>query len=83
MPIWDGTYSRHAFRESLTGDCGGPPTTVSIREGSPFRLQKYMALRRFISITSAMRFTNKPSPSFLDRFHDVRQMLNKFNEHYL
>ena len=30
-----------------------------------------------------MRFTNKPSPSFLDRFHDVRQMLNKFNEHYL
>ena len=30
-----------------------------------------------------MRFTNKPSPSFLDRFHDVRQMLKKFNEHYL
>ena len=30
-----------------------------------------------------MRFTNKPSPSFLDRFHDVRQMINNFNEHYL
>ena len=56
---------------------------VSIWEGAPFRLQKYMDLRRFISITSAMRFTNKPSPSFLDRFHDVRQMINNFNEHYL
>ena len=30
-----------------------------------------------------MRFTNKPSPSFLNRFHDVWQMINKFNEHYL
>ena len=30
-----------------------------------------------------MRFTNKTSPSFLDRFHDVQQMLNKFNEPYL
>ena len=36
-----------------------------------------------IKITSDMRFTNKPSPSFLDRFHDVRQMTNNFNEHYL
>ena len=53
---------------------------VSIREGAPFYLQKYMALRRFISITSAMRFTNKTSPSFFDRFHDVRQMINNFNE---
>ena len=42
-----------------------------------------MALLRFISITSAMRFTNKPSPSFLDRFHDVRKTINNFNEHYL
>ena len=59
------------------------PKPVSIREGSPFRLQKYMALHRFISITSAMRFTNNPSPLFLDVFHYVRQMINSFNEHYL
>ena len=30
-----------------------------------------------------MRFTKYPSPSFLDSFHDVRQMINNFNEHYL
>ena len=38
------------------------PKPVSIREGSLFWLQKCMALRRFISITSAMRFKNKPYP---------------------
>ena len=59
------------------------PKPVSIIEGSSFRLQKYMPFRRFISITSAMRFTSKPPPSFWDRFNDVRKMLNKFNEHYL
>ena len=59
------------------------PRPLSIQEVAPFRLQKYIDLRRFISITSAMRFTNKPSPSFLDRFHDVRQIINKFNKHYL
>ena len=59
------------------------PKPASIQEGPPFRLKKYMSLRWFISITSAVRFTNKPSPSFLDRFHDVRQMINNFNAHYL
>ena len=59
------------------------PKPVSIREGSPFRMQKYMLLRGFISITSAIRFTNKPSPSILDRFNDVQQMFKKTNEHYL
>ena len=46
-------------------------------------MQKYMALRQFIPITSDMRFTNKHFPSFLDRFHDVQQMINNFNAHYL
>ena len=59
------------------------PKPVSSQEVPPFRLQKYMALRQFISITSATRFTSKPSTSFFDSFHDVRHMLNKFNEHYL
>ena len=59
------------------------PKPVSIWGGEPFRLQKYMDLCRFISITSNMRFTNKPSPSFLDRFHYVQQMINNFNERYL
>ena len=59
------------------------PKPVSIHEGAPIRMQKNIALRRFKSITYAMRFTNKPYFSFLDRFHDVRQMINNFNVHYL
>ena len=59
------------------------PKQFSIREESPFRLQKYMSLLRFIYITYAMRFIEKPFPSFLDRFHYLRQMINNFNEHYL
>ena len=74
MACFEGIYDRRL---------SWSPKLVSNREESPFRLQKYMALCRFISITSAMTFTNKPSPSFLDRFHDVRQMINSFNEHYL
>ena len=31
------------------------PKPVSIREGASFRMHKYMALRRFISINSAVR----------------------------
>ena len=59
------------------------PKPVSIWEIFPFRLHKYIALRQFISIISAMSFTNKPSHSFLDRFHDVQHMIKYFNEHYL
>ena len=72
----------HLFMARIEGISGRrlwwSPKPVSIQEGSPLRLQKYMALRRLTSITSAMTFTNKPSTSFLYRFHDVRQMLNKF-----
>ena len=29
-----------------------------------------------------MRYTNKTPPPFLDRFHDVREMIDAFNSHY-
>ena len=52
MAYFEGIYDRRLWWS---------PKPVSIREGAPFRMQKYMDLQRFISITSAMRFTNKPS----------------------
>jgi hypothetical protein len=58
------------------------PKEVSIKAGAPFRLQPYMSLRRFIDITQALRFTDKEPPPFVDRFHEVRQMIAAFNEHY-
>ena len=57
---------------------------VRFEEGAPFRLNKYMSLRRFTAITAAVRYTNHPPPAtFVDRFHEVRQMIDAFNTHYL
>ncbi len=60
---------------------------VSMFDSAPFRLNKYMTKSRFIDITSRIRFTNKKAPSiasngFVDRFHEVHQMLDAFNDHY-
>ena len=41
-----------------------------------------MSGRRFHNIGAAIRYNNIESPDFLDRFHDVRQMIDAFDEHY-
>jgi hypothetical protein len=36
-----------------------------------------------MAINSALRYTKKPPPiEFVDKFHDVRELINAFNEHY-
>ena len=51
--------------------------------GAPFRLNAYMSRNRFDAIMHALRYTNKEAPLlFLDRFHEVRQMIDAFNDHY-
>ena len=55
---------------------------IDIFEGAPFRLSEYMSGRRFQNICATIRYTNIESPAFLDRFHDVWQMIDAFNEHY-
>ena len=55
---------------------------IDMFEGVPFRLSEYMSGRRFQNIGAAIRYTNIEFPAFLDRFHDVRQMIDAFNEHY-
>ena len=55
---------------------------INIFEGAPFRLSEYMSGRRFQNIGAAICYTNIQSPSFLDQFRDVRQMIEAFNVHY-
>ena len=57
---------------------------VNVFDGAPFRFNAFMTLNRFKAISSAaMEYTDKPPPQdFVDRFHDVRQMINAFNDHY-
>ncbi len=60
---------------------------ISMFEGTPFRFHDYMSGTRFKDITAHIHFTNKETPTvasdgFVDRFHEVRQMLDAFNDHY-
>lgn len=55
---------------------------VSIDRGAPFRLNEFMSSLRFKEVTAAMRYTNLDPPPFVDRFHDVREMIDAFNNHY-
>ena len=60
---------------------------VSMFEGAPFRLNQYMTRNCFHEITCKIHFTDKKTPTvasdgFVDRFHEVREMLDAFNNHY-
>ena len=39
---------------------------VSMWEGAPFRLNDFIDAQRFLNITQALRYTNKPPPNFVD-----------------
>ena len=56
--------------------------TIDMFEGEPFRLSEYMSGRRFLNIGAVIHYTNIELPAFLDRFHEVQQMIDAFNEHY-
>ncbi len=56
---------------------------VDMFEGSPFRLNKYMTKAHFREIMESIRYTSKEAPLlFVDRFHEVREMVDAFNDHY-
>ena len=54
---------------------------ISLREGAPFRLNHFMKRHRFKSIMGALQYSNKSQPGYVDRFHDVRQMIDAWNNH--
>jgi hypothetical protein len=54
---------------------------ISASEGAPFRLNDFMSRNRFKEIMQALRYTDRPQPEYLDRFHDIRQMQDEWNAH--
>ncbi len=62
-------------------ECGSAKR-ISCRYGALFHLTKYMQKNCFLQVTAAVVYTNKPPPSFVDKFHNVCQMLDVFNKHY-
>mmetsp|Transcript_11947 Transcript_11947/g.25228 ORF Transcript_11947/g.25228 Transcript_11947/m.25228 type:complete len:318 (-) Transcript_11947:177-1130(-) len=52
-------------------------------KGPPFCLNEYMPYLRFEDIMQALCLTNHPYPPYADCFHDARQIIDEFNEHYM
>jgi hypothetical protein len=56
---------------------------IDMFDGAPFRLNAYMSRNRFCEIMQALQYTDKAEPLFfIDQFHEVRQMIDSFNNHY-
>jgi hypothetical protein len=56
---------------------------IGMFDGAPFRLNAYMSKRHFLEITYAIQYMDKEAPIlFVDRFHEVCQMIYEFNKHY-
>jgi hypothetical protein len=56
---------------------------IDMFSGTPFRFNEFMTYNRFHSIMAAIRYTNKAAPIiFTDRFFEVRQMIDAFNNYY-
>ena len=46
----------------------------------PFTFNKYMSRGRFSSILAALKFTSMEPPGFVDRFWEIREMLEAWNK---
>ena len=54
---------------------------ISPWKGAPFRFNEYMPLSRFDYITKSLTFTNLSPPTYVDKFHEVRQLIKGWNQH--
>ena len=53
---------------------------INMNEGAPFRLQQYMSRTRFEAILSATKYTKENPPAFVDRFWEVCELIDAWNE---
>jgi hypothetical protein len=46
-----------------------------------FTFNHYLSQRRYLAIMLALRFTEKPSPTYQDKFWQVWEMISAWNMH--
>jgi hypothetical protein len=57
---------------------------VNMFDGAPFHINTYMTKNQFKEIIQSIHYTDKVAPLFfVDHFHEVRQMIDAFNDHYV
>eukprot|EP00559_Dactyliosolen_fragilissimus_P002711 CAMPEP_0184872744 /NCGR_PEP_ID=MMETSP0580-20130426/41459_1 /TAXON_ID=1118495 /ORGANISM="Dactyliosolen fragilissimus" /LENGTH=665 /DNA_ID=CAMNT_0027375583 /DNA_START=1012 /DNA_END=3007 /DNA_ORIENTATION=+ len=54
---------------------------IELYEGAPYRLNEFMTLARFESILKALTLTKETAPPYKDRFWEVHEMLQSWNDH--
>jgi hypothetical protein len=52
---------------------------IDVHDGAPFRLNNIIARNRFDDILQALTLTNIDPPTYTDRFHHVRQLIDAWN----
>ena len=52
---------------------------ISRKRGAPYRFNDLMTGSRFEDITNALEYTDKAAPTYKDRFWEVRQMIEEWN----
>ncbi|KAG7340825.1 transposase IS4 [Nitzschia inconspicua] len=52
---------------------------ISIFSGVPVRFNTFMSEQRFETILNCLQYTNRPAPSYQDKFHGVRQLIDAWN----
>ncbi|KAL3810770.1 LOW QUALITY PROTEIN: hypothetical protein ACHAXA_001595, partial [Cyclostephanos tholiformis] len=67
--------------------CWWSKEAISPYSGAPFRLNNAMSFTRYLEIIAALRFTDARTPTverdgYEDRFHEVRKLIDEFNNHY-
>ena len=53
---------------------------INMFDGAPFRLTHYMSRNRFEEILSAISYTNKCPPQMLDKFWEIRELIDAWND---
>ena len=56
---------------------------ISQMDGASFCLNDYITYNRFRDIMGSIHYTKQPQPTYPDKFHDVREMQDAWNEHML
>ena len=56
---------------------------IKMFNGAQFCLIEFMSKKRYLDITYTIKYTNLKYPTqFQDKFQEVHQLINAFNDHY-